>query len=395
MKSLYPITLILFILLTGCASSKTTARLTLYLDENFNKEEQTCYIWGVKTWISANEFGILDSARIKPHQEKVRFKVECPIENQVWTFFSKHGPTNKEIDISPKAKVKMYLKPSLTDLNGELEVTGKGLKAETAYKKFLTTAMDPLQYKIENTDNTDSMDIFRHQMADSLVLQIKTTPYPYLAFSYYIMLRTNFSKFLKEGELGKLKALIQGKFSHPTIQILEKYDKVRPMSEKSKNELNILKQVRKKRNEALKQDTAIGSAISLTLYGVNGKLVSIKEIDSEYLLVDFWASWCKPCQKEVPYLKKALTRYKDRLSIYAVSIDRYPGSWQKAIARDKSEDFIHVIGSDRQGLPNATVHGLGVKSIPTNFLLDKNRCIIAKNLRGNKLIQVLDSIMKQ
>ena len=74
MKSLYPITLILFILLTGCASSKTTARLTLYLDENFNKEEQTCYIWGVKTWISANEFGILDSARIKPHQEKVRFK---------------------------------------------------------------------------------------------------------------------------------------------------------------------------------------------------------------------------------------------------------------------------------------------------------------------------------
>lgn len=253
--------------------------------------------------------------------------------------------------------------------------------------------MDSLQYKIENVNDTDLQNLYKQQMTDSLVKQIRTTPYPSLAFNYYIMLRTGFSNNLKNNELKLLKRFLQKKFDYPSIQHLEK--KSQPISVKGEYEANLIGQIQKSRSADLKQNATLGAPISLTLYGLDNRMVSLQDIDAEYILVDFWASWCKPCQKEIPYLKKALDKYRNKLSIYAVSIDRFHDSWRKGITRDGSESFVHVIGSDKQGLPNAAVQGLGIKSIPSNFLLDKNKRIVAKNLRGDELIQTLDSLMNR
>lgn len=381
------------IFLASCASRKSTARMTLYLDDNFNKEAQTCYVWGFKWWISSNEFAIFDSARIKRNQKKVRFKVECPMEMAYRFCFTKQGPVNERITIQPKSKAKLYLKPLPNDLNGYIAVSGKGTEPTCAERLFLTTIMDSLQYKIENADDVDLQKLYKQQMTDSLVKQIRTTPHPPLAFNYYIMLRTGFSHNLKNNELKSLKRFLQKKFDYPSIQHLE--EKSRPISAKGEYEAALISQVQKSRNANLKQNATPGTPIFLTLCNKDNQMVSLQEIDTEYILVDFWASWCKPCQKEIPYLKEALDKYRDRLSVYAVSIDRYYDSWIKGIARVGSENFVHVIGSDRQGLPNAAVQGLGIKSIPSNFLLDRDKRIVAKDLRGDKLIQTLDSLMNR
>lgn len=393
MKFLQHIILFIVIFFTSCASHKSTARMTLYLDDNFNKEAQTCYVWGFKWWISSNEFAIFDSAEIKRNQKKVQFKVECPMDMTYRFCFTKQGPINEKITILPRSKAKLYLKPLSNDLNGYLAVSGKGTEPTCAERLFLTTIMDSLQYKIENVNDTDLQNLYKQQMTDSLVKQIRTTPYPSLAFNYYIMLRTGFSNNLKNNELKLLKRFLQKKFDYPSIQHLEK--KSQPISVKGEYEANLIGQIQKSRSADLKQNATLGAPISLTLYGLDNRMVSLQDIDAEYILVDFWASWCKPCQKEIPYLKKALDKYRNKLSIYAVSIDRFHDSWRKGITRDGSESFVHVIGSDKQGLPNAAVQGLGIKSIPSNFLLDKNKRIVAKNLRGDELIQTLDSLMNR
>lgn len=393
MKHLQYIILFIAIFFTSCASHKSTARMTLYLDDSFNKEIQTCYVYGIKSWISANEFAIFDSVRIKRNQKKVRFKVECPMETAYRFCFTKQGPINERITIRPRSKAKLYLKPLSNDLNGYLVVTGNGTEPTCAERLFMTTVMDSIQHKIENANDIDLQNLYKQQMADSLVKQIRTIPYPSVAFSYYIKLRTGFSHNLKNDELSSLKEFLQKRFNHPSIQNLEKYSK--PTRAKGSHEMSLIRQIQDSRSAALKQNTILGAPISLALYGLENRMVSLQEINTEYILVDFWASWCKPCQKEIPYLKEALDKYGDKLSIYAVSIDRYYDSWIKGITRDGSESFVHVIGSDKQGLPNAAVQGLGIKAIPSNFLLDKNKRIVEKNLRGEQLMQTLDSLINQ
>ena len=121
---------------------------------------------------------------------------------------------------------------------------------------------------------------------------------------------------------------------------------------------------------------------------MNGQTVNLDNIKSDYVLIDFWASWCAPCRKEIPYLKTALDTYPN-LTVYAVSIDEDEAQWRASIKNDKTEMFTHVL------LGNNTIESaviqkqFGVRAIPANFLLDKERIIIAVNLRKKNLITTL------
>ena len=135
--------------------------------------------------------------------------------------------------------------------------------------------------------------------------------------------------------------------------------------------------------------------MDLTFEDADGKKVSTNEIKTPYVFVDFWASWCKPCRKEIPNVKQAVAKYKEDVTIYAVSLDDKREVWQKAIKEDNSEEFIQLIGTLRNGSRTRLLRQLDIKTIPANFLLDKERRIVAKDLRGDKLIQTLDSLINQ
>ncbi|MGB3591052.1 MAG: TlpA disulfide reductase family protein [Nonlabens sp.] len=115
-----------------------------------------------------------------------------------------------------------------------------------------------------------------------------------------------------------------------------------------------------------------------------GKLVALDDVLGKVTLIDFWASWCRPCRMENPNVVAAYEKYHDKgFNIISVSLDRKNGkeAWKKAIIDDKM-DWNHISRLQYFG-PIAKQYN--VSSIPSTFLLDENGVIIDKNLRGKAL----------
>jgi thiol-disulfide isomerase/thioredoxin len=137
----------------------------------------------------------------------------------------------------------------------------------------------------------------------------------------------------------------------------------------------------------------IGSVMSeFSQTDTAGKPISISAFRGKYVLVDFWASWCKPCRMENPNVVAAFNKYKDKkFTILGVSLDQAKDAWLNAIKMDNLA-WSHV--SDLRGWGNAVAAQFHVQSIPQNFLLDPEGRIIAKNLRGEVLNKRLDVLLK-
>ncbi len=122
-----------------------------------------------------------------------------------------------------------------------------------------------------------------------------------------------------------------------------------------------------------------------------GKAVTLTQFRGKWVLLDFWASWCKPCRAENPTLKKAFQAYKDKgFTILSVSIDTDKDAWLKAIVADK------MFWSHASDLTedNAAARPYFVRSIPSSFLVDPEGRIAAKNLRGPALEQKLSEVFR-
>lgn len=123
-----------------------------------------------------------------------------------------------------------------------------------------------------------------------------------------------------------------------------------------------------------------------------GEELALKEaLGEQYTLIDFWAAWCMPCRRENPNLVKIYDEYKDRgFTILGVSLDRNKRSWTNAIAKDGLE-WAQI--SNLQFWQDPIAQKYRVRSIPTNFLLDKDGVIIAKNLRGARLKAKIEELL--
>ena len=145
--------------------------------------------------------------------------------------------------------------------------------------------------------------------------------------------------------------------------------------------------------ERLEQLSAIGSiAPELNFPDPNGEVISIESLRGNYVLIDFWASWCRPCRAENPNVVKLYNEYKSKgFTVLSVSLDRDKNRWVGAIKQDNLYWPNHV--SDLKQWKSEAVKTYGFTGIPFTVLLDPEGKIIAKNLRGpaleNKIKELL------
>jgi peroxiredoxin len=132
-------------------------------------------------------------------------------------------------------------------------------------------------------------------------------------------------------------------------------------------------------------------APEISLPDTEGDTVRLSSTRGNVVLLDFWASWCKPCRNESPNLVKAYNQYHNRgFQIYQVSLDKTKDAWLKGIQEDHLERWIHV--SDIKYWQSVVVPLYKIEYIPTNFLLDREGRIIASNLQGELLQKKLAEI---
>lgn len=131
-------------------------------------------------------------------------------------------------------------------------------------------------------------------------------------------------------------------------------------------------------------------APEIALPNPNEELIKLSDLRGKYVLIDFWAAWCRPCREENPNVVRLYNTYNEKgFEVFGVSLDRTKEAWVKAIAEDNLT-WTHV--SDLKYFNSEAAAIYKINAIPATYLIDPEGKIIAKDLRGKSLEDKLKEI---
>lgn len=157
------------------------------------------------------------------------------------------------------------------------------------------------------------------------------------------------------------------------------------------------KELKRQQDEMIKhrKDFMTGQQyINFKAATIEGDSVTLRNVveANKYTLVQFWASWCIPCRKEIPLLKKLYANYNNNgFAIMSFSFDDNKNNWVKASQMEKMS-WTNV--SDLKAMSGAVARSYSISSIPANVLIDQKGNIVASNLTGDDLENKVKQLMQ-
>lgn len=183
------------------------------------------------------------------------------------------------------------------------------------------------------------------------------------------------------------------------LEILRKvstaFEKEYPSTQMAQAMTQQTAQVEMMYNQHLSNDATPGkTAPEISLPRPDGSILSLSSLRGNYVLIDFWASWCGPCRRENPNVIKLYNKYKnDGFTVFSVSLDENKDAWLGAIAADGLVWPNHV--SDLSRWDSPIVQAYQIQGIPHTVLIDPQGKILNVGLRGAELEQKLKDIFKK
>ncbi len=140
-----------------------------------------------------------------------------------------------------------------------------------------------------------------------------------------------------------------------------------------------------------KEQVEVGQiAPDINLPNPDGELVSLSSLRGKYVLLDFWASWCPDCRREIPEVVNAYEKLKDKnFTIYSVSLDRAKEPWVNGIEQ-YNLNWTHV--SELKYWQSEIVNRYAIRWIPAYFLLDPEGKILSVDLESDGLVKSLKAV---
>ena len=368
---------------------KKNVEITLFLDKDMTEVGQNVFVW---SFISGNEQRIWDSVYVAPHSDSVTLRAYIPAGNYFKVIFDKVGPSSLNVYANPGDRVKIRV--GSRDRNTVFKKAEEGDFHNDCVESILSKRPDWIKkHEADELGNKDSLDYYNRKLIEAYKDEIYHAKSPYLAFSGVGMIDMYFEDIVTSDSIRYFKNYVMERYpDDPRAQS----DYAHDPSPEGLVQANKIKEINMRRsiNENVLRNTKLGNRLKLALRNVDGKVVSLDDLpDTAYVYVDIWASWCGPCRRQFPTIKKVHEKYAGSLTVYAISIDLNHTLWKEAIAKDGTEDFVHVTGANnlREVVPEVRL--LGIERIPRNFLLDKQKRIIAVDLTGDELMLRMDSLV--
>jgi len=195
-------------------------------------------------------------------------------------------------------------------------------------------------------------------------------------------------------EIFIIKKVIEDKYNNPSY--LKEVENLIQLAQQQERNNNL--QIQREK-EAKERRKALGLEIGqiapeIIMKSPDGNTYKLSDLKDQIVLLDFWASWCRPCRAENPNVVQLYEQYNiDGFTVFSVSLDQKLELWEAAIEKDRLIWPYHV--SDLNGWYSSAAKQYGVESIPSTFLLDKGNKIAAYNLKGEALSQKVKELLNE
>ncbi len=367
--------LFLFFVITSCTKKEPK---TVEINGQISPASATYLILQKETDIERKIIEVIDTIKV---DRQGAFRAFYNIEPYV---YSLKFPNKKSVTlaIGKKQDIRVEVK-NYNSENATITITGSQDAEElAAYENFRAESLDRLVESVRRSIKELKKD-------ENPDLQ-KIAELGQLELSNYDAHLDELNAFIKN-KMSETVGLYATSLRWKGAKNLALFDSLASNFEMKYPDLEISKKIREKVTR-LQQTSIGGRTADILLPSIDGTELKLSSIRSKFILIDFWASWCGPCRRESGSLNDIYATYdRANFDIYGVSLDDQKQKWIDAIEKD-NRIWSNVSSLERFKTPAA--YDYAVTALPDNFLIDQNRTIIAKNVHGEELAKLLETLLK-